>query len=198
MHTHRFPHGDHPRLLRQRGAVLIVSLMILVVLTLIGITAMRATMLQEQMAGNLRDQNTALLAAEAALRDGAALVENLVHTNGFGDGGSGSPGLIGEDYDTPSDNELFNSSSWTAANSRVFAGTTLPGVAAQPRYKIKADSIVAGNNKSLTFGKGSRFGDYGSQNTSTNDVTMFRVIGRGTGTSSQSQVVIESYYGKIL
>lgn len=58
----------------QRGAVLIVSLIFLLLLTLIGTTAMRTTTLQERMAGNTRDTNLSLQAAEAGLRAGQAWV----------------------------------------------------------------------------------------------------------------------------
>ncbi len=54
----------------QRGAVLIVSLIFLLLLTLIGTAAMRTTTLQERMAGNTRDINLSFQAAEAALRAG--------------------------------------------------------------------------------------------------------------------------------
>ena len=53
---------------RQQGAALVVGLVLLVVITLVGVTAMRSTTLQEKMAGNLRDSNLSFQAAEAALR----------------------------------------------------------------------------------------------------------------------------------
>jgi type IV pilus assembly protein PilX len=57
-----------PRIPAQRGAVLIVSLLFLVVLTMLGITAMTGTTFEERMAGNARDAAVAHHAAEAALR----------------------------------------------------------------------------------------------------------------------------------
>lgn len=54
---------------RQKGATLIVALMFLVVLTLLGISAMSTTTVEERMARNSRDYNIAFQAAEAALRD---------------------------------------------------------------------------------------------------------------------------------
>jgi type IV pilus assembly protein PilX len=54
---------------RQSGAVLIVSLLFLVILTILGVTAMTGTTLEHRMAGNTRDYAIALQAAEAALRD---------------------------------------------------------------------------------------------------------------------------------
>lgn len=59
---------------RQKGAVLLISLIFLVLLTIIGVTAMQTTTLQERMAGNLRDLNLAFNAAEAALREGEAVL----------------------------------------------------------------------------------------------------------------------------
>lgn len=53
----------------QSGMVLVISLIILMLLTLIGITGLQTTGLEEKMAGNMRDRNVAFQAAESALRD---------------------------------------------------------------------------------------------------------------------------------
>lgn len=55
---------------QQQGAVLIVALIMLLLLTIIGLSSMRGTSMQESMAGNMRDSNLALQASEAALRKG--------------------------------------------------------------------------------------------------------------------------------
>lgn len=52
----------------QKGVVLITGLVFLVMMTILGVTAMQNTVLEERMAGNLRDENLAFQAAEAALR----------------------------------------------------------------------------------------------------------------------------------
>ena len=54
----------------KEGAVLIISLIMLLLLTIIGVTAIQTSSLEEKMAGNLRDQNLAFQAAESALRVG--------------------------------------------------------------------------------------------------------------------------------
>jgi type IV pilus assembly protein PilX len=54
---------------QQRGAILVVSMMLLLMLTIIGVTAMNVVTIEERMAGNLRDANIAFQGAEAALRD---------------------------------------------------------------------------------------------------------------------------------
>lgn len=59
---------------RQSGAVLVVALVMLLLLTLIGIASMRGTALQENMSGNLRDSHLALQAAEASVRRGEAVL----------------------------------------------------------------------------------------------------------------------------
>ena len=67
----------------ERGAVLIVGLLLLLVMTIIGVSSMQTTLLEEKMAGNLRDQDLALQAAESALRDAEAWLETIVTIGGF-------------------------------------------------------------------------------------------------------------------
>jgi type IV pilus assembly protein PilX len=55
----------------QRGMALVISLVLLVVVTLVGLAGMRGTILQERMAGGAYDRETAFQAAEAALMLGA-------------------------------------------------------------------------------------------------------------------------------
>jgi Tfp pilus assembly protein PilX len=59
---------SHPMLKKQRGAVLFISLIMLLLLTLIGITAMQVTLLQERMAGGFRIQHQAFEATEGLLK----------------------------------------------------------------------------------------------------------------------------------
>lgn len=63
----------------ERGSALAIALVFLLVLTLLGLSAMRGSNLQERMAGNLRDRNMAFQSAEAALRAGEAWLLNLVN-----------------------------------------------------------------------------------------------------------------------
>lgn len=61
---------------KQQGAILIVALIMLLLLTIIGLSSMRGTSLQENMTGNMRDSNLSLQAAEAALRKGEQIVKS--------------------------------------------------------------------------------------------------------------------------
>ncbi len=82
----------------QQGAALVIGLIILVVLTLIGVQAMRTNIVQERMAGNMRERNVAFQAAEAALRVGEAtgpfLTSNVALANPATWDGTGSAGSI--------------------------------------------------------------------------------------------------------
>jgi type IV pilus assembly protein PilX len=65
----------------QRGTALVVALLFLVLLSLLGMSSMSATTLEEKMSTNSQDQNAAMQAAEAALRDAQADLQNTNTTN---------------------------------------------------------------------------------------------------------------------
>lgn len=56
------------------GTALVFALVMLLLLTLLGITAVTTSSLQEKMAGNMRDQYMAQQAGDSILRDGQSLV----------------------------------------------------------------------------------------------------------------------------
>ena len=60
----------------QRGSVLIVSLMLLLMLTLMGLAALQSTTLEEKMASNAGEQGVAFQGAELALRMAEAEIRN--------------------------------------------------------------------------------------------------------------------------
>ena len=63
---------------RQTGAVLIVSLMLLLVMTLLSIASMSNSVVQEKMAANAQNSNRTFQAAESAVY---ALVSNVLGGN---------------------------------------------------------------------------------------------------------------------
>jgi type IV pilus assembly protein PilX len=66
-------HISSPR--QQRGAVLIVSMLLLLVVTVLALGASQTTRLQERMAGSQRNYDLAFQAAEAGLRAGERMVD---------------------------------------------------------------------------------------------------------------------------
>jgi type IV pilus assembly protein PilX len=77
---------------RQRGAILVLALMFLVLLTIIGVSSISGVTLEEKMAGNLRNQNMAFQAAESALRDAEMDLEDAI---------GGTVGTIGNSCPAP-------------------------------------------------------------------------------------------------
>lgn len=61
----------------QHGVVIIVALVMLLAMTLIGITVMTGSTMQERMAGNNRQSSIARLEAEAALRQAEQYISGL-------------------------------------------------------------------------------------------------------------------------
>lgn len=134
----------------QRGAALIVGLIMLLLLTLIGVAGMRDTLLQEKMAANMRDRDVALQAAETALR-----AAELQLSSGAEPTFTNSNGLYNQNFaaglnatqrrkpvvtGTVVSEQTFwqQSWSWTNANSIVYS-RTLPNLTAaqNPRYVIE-------------------------------------------------------------
>jgi len=60
----------------QSGVALIVGLIVLLLLTIIMISALKVTALEERMAGNSQSHNVAFQAAESALREAEAFIES--------------------------------------------------------------------------------------------------------------------------
>ncbi|HEU5137748.1 MAG TPA: PilX N-terminal domain-containing pilus assembly protein [Steroidobacteraceae bacterium] len=74
MRPFKFQSG-HPAI-RQRGAILVTSMLLLLVLTIIGVTVMQMSRMQERMAGNSRDINLAFQAAEGSLRAAESFIDD--------------------------------------------------------------------------------------------------------------------------
>ena len=58
----------HMNVIKQSGAALFMCLMLLLVMTLIGVSGITSSTLEEKMAGNMRNKHMSFQAAEAALR----------------------------------------------------------------------------------------------------------------------------------
>ncbi len=135
----------NPNINKQQGAVLIVSLLMLLVMTIIGLSAMRSTTLEEKMAGNYRNNNIAFQAAEAALRDG----ENDVASIPCSTGCARSPLISGlNDFDSGCSYGLcagWSPTIWKdttkmakAVSFGTYTGaTSIPEVASPPAYLVE-------------------------------------------------------------
>lgn len=160
---------------RQQGAVLITGLIFLIILTLMGTTAMQGTLLEEKMAGNLRDETLAFQAAEAALRSGERFLEQVTLPE-F----NGSDGLYHHaDFPMP---DPVNWQDWETSGKTI--DVTMDGVAIQPRYVVEQLPSVP------LMGEGGS----AQQSGSSLNATMFRIIARGVGGNDATMVVLQSTY----
>jgi type IV pilus assembly protein PilX len=75
-----FKPATSPSFERQRGVVLLVSLLFLIVLTLLGIAASRMVTSEERQSRYLREYNTAFQASESAMRDARDDIDGLLAT----------------------------------------------------------------------------------------------------------------------
>jgi len=107
---------------QQAGTTLIVAMVLLVVLTMIGVTALNTTTLEQRMAANTQEVNRALQAAEAALAMAFANpnqfdLNNDVpgKTGTIGDYGAGANYLVGFTRATnPPVGSLYSASKFAA------------------------------------------------------------------------------------
>jgi type IV pilus assembly protein PilX len=169
----------------QRGVSLVLVMVFLVILSILGITAMQSSTLSARVARNEADRNVAFQAAEAALRDAenditykrfdktacstaiagcrAAPIDGLLNfdatcTNGLCAGVAGSA-----PWET--------ATVWATTGNSVAYGTrtgatALPFVAQQPRYLIEG----------FTLG----------------DDTVYRVTSVGFGANLSTQIMLQS------
>lgn len=150
----------------QTGVALPIVLIFVVVMLLIGITAIRNVTLGEKMAGNTRNQELAFQAAEQALR----FCENAMLTNASTKPTVLTPSITGNLWDV--------ATNWQGANSVAIA-STLPGVNTAPRCMVEdVKSTLRLDSTQLKK-------DDGTQ--------VYRVTARGTGASDNAIVLLQSY-----
>jgi len=167
---------SHDPCSRQQGAVLIISLVMLTVMTLLGVTAMQSTVLQEKMAGNFRDKHLAFEAAGIAMNDGEQWLMNLASDPVAASDGTNRIWTL--DALGP---EWWNEpTSW--ANADVFAGPVL--VSQPPRCLLEESGFVS--DGALNIGTSQ---DHSGR-------VLYRVTARGTGGSNNAVAIVQSIYAK--
>ncbi len=166
-----------------------ISLILLLILTIIGLSAIQTTTIEERMAGNMRDSEIAFQSSEAAIRDAENFIDGTVSITAFND----ANGLFNsDDTDGTAEPDFTLKSTWTSNTTSRVIGTQVPGLSAtnQPRYFIKhVGTVTTLVNSSRRLGSGRSGG-------ASAGVEVFRITAKGFGASGKSQVVIRTYYGK--
>jgi type IV pilus assembly protein PilX len=118
---------------RQRGAALFVSLILLLVLTLIGVTAAQMQTVEERMALNDDNHQLALQSGEAVLLDSESALQNGWYDSNPGtypfDGTNGTATLSMEAPNGSSiADQATSSANFTGAGAFAYGGPALGGV----------------------------------------------------------------------
>ena len=167
---------------RQSGMTLVVSLVILISLTILGVTSMQATRTEVSMAGNLRESGFTFNAAEAGLRHAESFINDSASKTVYTDPSIGLYDRLDED---PNYADILE---WTTASQ--YATTSLPYVVEQPKFIIKYLGDRSQNEVAAV-----NIGGYGSGQPGIT-VSNFRVTARGTGQTGNAYRFVQSYYGK--
>jgi type IV pilus assembly protein PilX len=169
----------------QSGAALVVSLLFLLLMTIIGVTAMQTNTLEERMAGNARDLNVAFQAAESALRDGEDWLAGLTIR----------PDPVGTFSATatapsPTRNLWRLDSAWifmTQADAAWWTdfarqyGAALDGTYAPPRFVLEEDRFVPDSLKvGVSYPSSGKW--------------YYRVTARGIGGAEVTQSLLQTMY----
>ena len=163
----------------QRGAALILSLLMLLVLTLLAISSMQGTVMQERMVSAEREGMLSLEIAESAVRDAEAYVDGLNTITGF----NGTNGLFGIGNATP---DPLAAATWSGTNVRDADTVTVNGITVTPRYFV-AHVGDAEAKENLMIGQG-----YGGPVAT--EAQAFKIVAWSPGVTGESQRVIESFY----
>lgn len=117
----------------QRGVALVVALVLLVVITLVGLAAVRGTIMQQKMTSNFYDRQLAFQEAEAALRQAEAKILSTPSATAFRDCSSGGTNLcLANPF--ASGSNISDSDIVTVDASSFDAGKL---AASQPQYVIE-------------------------------------------------------------
>ncbi len=167
---------------RQVGAVLIVGLIFLALLTLIGVTAFSVATQEERMAGNARDRLRAFEAAEAALRECESYLSNPIPPV-FSANGATDPGMYSEP--APAANGAPGSEKWETINwntepTRQLSG--VPDVAEQPRCIAQRLTRVTSMNPSIRA------------ELPQPAAYAYQITGRGVGTNRNTVVLLQTSF----
>lgn len=186
MNTVKLRHQPQARQARlagaERGAALLIVLIILILVTLMGLTTMRSANVQEKMSGGNADKSLAFQAGELALRDAELRIkQQLTSTSGFA--ANCSAGLCLPNTNGTAVQDTVDWSSNTVATYGAGTGApALGGVSRQPSYIIELLPDMQ-----ATLGNSVNAAATG---------TPYRITAIGYGKQPETRVMLQSTYYK--
>ena len=186
----------------QEGFVLIVGLVILGLLTMLALSGMRDSTMQEKMAGASRDSGLAFQAAESALRDAENCITGAT-LNCTCDAATNEAHFAKDDAAFPEHNDLFNAATWAAldppGDPTELAGVPSKGkgdAADGVNYIIRQAGTISGDGGAAN--QAAMAGDdvaASAGNTSAaSSQAIYEITARGAGEGGAGQSVLRVYY----
>jgi type IV pilus assembly protein PilX len=179
---------------RQKGVALFLTLTILLILTILGVSSIQTTSLQERMARNYRDVNIAFQGAEAAISEGEEYLETLTNIGAFPEDDDAQlcvSGLCNSIDGVSRWTQNYGYVDWDTDSTHRVATTTAAslGAADDPRYMIEYVARVTIEQDTLNIGNVGEGGSSGR-------AYIFRITSRGTGGTAESKAMIQGLYGR--
>jgi type IV pilus assembly protein PilX len=175
---------------RQRGVVLFIALILLLILSLLGVTAARMQTTEERMARNEDNRQIGAQAAEAALRAAENGLATGIYSTQFSNNTNGLYEL------NPATGSILQQVgfAWNNPGAAITypdplnpmpALTALPAAAQSPKYIIENLPAVAMPGDSIGNGQYSA---------PVSPVTVYRVTANATGADSSSTTILQSIF----
>ena len=166
---------------QQRGAVLVLGLILLLILTLLGVSTMQGSVFDEKMAGNSKDRNFAFQSAESALRGGELWLQNnpsqplatAVGSNGVWTLNGPGAGSWWQSLAAP----------WSSGAPSVVTSSGIGYVNSQPQRIIEEGQFV---RDSVAIG----------QQQSASGLNFYRVTAKAEGGTDKAVVQLQSMYSR--
>jgi len=171
------------------GVALFISLVLLLVLTILGVSVVQTTSLEIRMARNEHDTLLAFEAAESALRDAEVVLEATTSIVNYDDAGAAGLWTVADlnQFDRWEDDAIWSDGRSVVASTAVDAAPDQQ----QPRYIIEHLASVLREENAYQLDD-----PYGGS--AADRVEVFRVTSLGFGGSANSRAMLQTTYGRIL
>jgi type IV pilus assembly protein PilX len=179
---------------KQKGVALFLTLTILLILTILGVSSVQTTSMQERMARNYRDVNIAFQGAEAAVAEAEEYLEGIANIGAFPDDDAVllcAAGLCNSIDGTARWSQNFGYVDWSTSSTFKTTTTTAAelGAADTPKYIIEYVAKVTIEADTLNIGNVGASGSSGR-------AYVFRITTRGAGGTTEAAAMIQSLYGR--
>ena len=173
-HAHSFPNSS-----KQHGVVLFIALILLLILSLLGVTAARMQTVEERMARNDANRQIGAQSAEAALRSAETGLITGTYTNFAGNTNGLYAPVLANGSPVPTLN-------WGAAATALpYAGPallSLPPPSRTPKSVIESLQPVASSGQDISM----------ASLNGPSQITVYRVTAQGVGADGTSTTTLQS------